>query len=117
MVYYAIGLLALMQELNTTTEQVTTAKHAAYADDLNGGGKIAQLRSRFDNIVVHCPKYGYNTEPTKSWLITKEHLFEEGTRAFEGAGVNVTASGKKQLGAAIDQLDYKNEFVAHLVQH
>jgi hypothetical protein len=116
MVYYAIGLLPLMYELSKPTEQITPPKHAAYADDLTGGGKIINLRSWFDKIVDHGPKYGYDAEPTKSWLIVKEHLLDEATLAFEGTGVNITKSGKKHLGAAIGQVDYRREFVSGLVK-
>ena len=132
MVYYAIGLLPYMQELIKPTqpiateqiatvqiaaEQIAPPKHAAYADDLTGGGKIANLRSWFNRIVEHGPKYGYSAEPTKSWLIVKEQLFIEATNAFEGTGVKITTHGKKHLGAAIGQLEFKSEFVSQLVKN
>ena len=116
MVYYAIGLLPLMRELSTPTEQTPPPKHAAFADDLTGGGKLINLRSWFDKIVEHGPKYGYDAEPTKNWLIIKEDLLEEATLVFEGTGVNITSSGKKHLGAAIGQVDYKRKFVSSLVK-
>ena len=56
-----IGLLPLMYDLSKPTERITPPKHAAYADDLTGGGKIINLRSWFDKIVDHSSKYVTNT--------------------------------------------------------
>ena len=61
--------------------------------------------------------YGYDAEPTKSWLIVKEQLQDEATQAFLGTGVNITVSGKKHLGAVIGQVEYKRKFITDLVNN
>ena len=75
-----------------------------------------ELRSWFDKIIELGPLYGYNAEPTKSWLIVKERSIQEAERIFENTGVNITASGKKQLGAALGTVEFKYEFVSKQVE-
>ena len=125
MAFYAIGLLPLIwclaepaepAELAEPAEPEDHSKQAAYADDLTGGGKLANVKQWFDSIVVNGPRLGYNAEPTKSWLIVKEEKLAEAEAIFEGTGVNITTHGKKHLGAALGTTDYKNEFVSSLVE-
>ena len=42
-----------------------------------GGGVLQNLRKWFDDILEYGPMYGYNAEPTKSWLIVKEEQLQE----------------------------------------
>ena len=90
-------------------------KQVAYADDLTGAGKLVRLRKWLDEIVANGPKFGYNAEPSKSWLIVKKEKLADAERIFEGAGVKITTAGKKHLGAAIGTIDYRQEFVSNLV--
>ena len=57
MAFDGIGLLPLIWLLHTSDDP---ARQAAFADELNGGGKLG--------------KYGYNAEPTKFWLVVKDTL-------------------------------------------
>ena len=105
--------------LLATPEGDTSANYAsqvAYADDLTGGGKLKGLRKWLDAIVEKGPMFGYNAEPSKSWLIVKEEKLEEAESVFEGAGVNITVHGKKHLGAVIGQVEHKQEFVSGLIE-
>ena len=116
MAFYAIGLTPMLSKISETRHATTNrAKHVAYADDLTGGGKLDSLRSWFDNIVDNGPMYGYDAEPTKSWLIVKPDLHEQATHIFEGTGVNITTRGKKHLGAVIGEFEHKHEFITDLV--
>ena len=112
MAFYAIGLLPLIWCL---AEADDPAKQVAYADDLTGGGELAQLKHWLDSIVENGPKLGYNAEPTKSWLIVKEEKLCEAEAMFQNSGINITTHGKKHLGAAIGSVDYRHEFVTGLV--
>ena len=57
-------------------------KQVAYADDLTGAGKLVRLRKWLDEIIANGPKFGYNTEPSKSWLIVKEEKLADAERIF-----------------------------------
>ena len=59
--------------------------------------------------------HGYDTEPTKSWLIVKPELHEQANHIFEGTGVNFTTREKKHLDAVIGEFKHKNEFITDLV--
>ena len=113
MAFYALGLLPLIWCLADPDD---SASQVAYADDLTGAGKLVRLRKWLDAIVERGPKFGYNAEPSKSWLIVKEEKLEEAKLVFQGAGVNITTQGKKHLGAALGTEGYRQEFVPELVQ-
>ena len=67
---YALGILPLIKQIDHITRQVW------FADDASAGGKLAQLRERWDLVVALGPGYGYFANPSKTWLIVKpEHLF------------------------------------------
>ena len=87
MAFYAIGSLPLIWSL---AECENSADQVAFADDLTGGGKLKNLRRLFDHIVDKGPLFGYNAEPSKSWLIVKKRNFDEAKSIFDGAGVNIT---------------------------
>ena len=116
MAFYALGLLPFTTMI-AQSSQPSTQHHSqvAYADDLIGGGKLRQIRKWFDEILKHGPMFGYNAEPTKSWLIVKDENHQEAEKCFEGAGVNITVRGQKHLGAVIGKTEYKHEFVSSLV--
>ena len=115
MAFYAIGLMPLILR-HARREQVSKAKQVGFADDMTGGGKLLMLREFFDGVVENGPMYGYDAEPTKSWLIVKEDRFEAAVEIFNGSGVNITTRGKKHLGAVIGQLHYKEKFVGDLLE-
>ena len=111
MAFYAIGLLPLIwcisqssKSLQASNDAQTSpdpqvsnnhAKQVAYADDLTGAGKLVKLRKWFDDIIQNGPSFGYNAEPSKSWLIVKQSKLAEAKRIFDGTGVEITTAGKK----------------------
>ena len=40
----------------------------------------------------------------------------EAEEAFEGTGVRITVEGKRHLGAVIESMEYKDEFVLSMVE-
>ena len=91
-------------------------KHVAYADDLTGGGRLRALKKWFDNVVLYGPQFGYDAEPSKSWLVVKDSLYDEAVEIFKDTAVKITKKGKKHLGAAIGHADFREEFVSALVK-
>ena len=62
---YAIGILPLLDVINTSNEPVN---HAAFADDLGGAGRLERLRSWWGKIISRGPSLGYFPEPSNgSW--------------------------------------------------
>ena len=86
-------------------------KLAAFADDVGAAGKLLGLRAFWSYILESGPKYGYNPQPAKSWLIVKPEKVEEARRIFEGTGVQITVEGERHLGAVIGNEEYKQRYI------
>jgi hypothetical protein len=83
-----------------------------YADD---AGSVANLRPWWDELARLGPSYGYFTNPSKTWLVSKEACLSDAISAFEGTNVNVTCKGRPYLGAPLGSSDYINTFVSEKV--
>lgn len=110
---YAVALTPLLNYLisQMARKKVTNVRNVAFADDLNGTGKLQELLHWWKCVCEYGPIIGYFPKPSKSWLIVKPNLIDEATALFKDSGIKITAEGKKHLGAAIGSEDYKNEFV------
>ena len=110
---YTVGIMPLIHEL-----QPTGTKQVWFADDATGGGTLKEVRSWSDQLNRNGPGYGYHPKASKSWLIVKEAAAEEAKRLFSGTGVQITREGKRLLGAAIGNNDFKEKFtiISPLVQ-
>ena len=91
---YAVAIAPLLQMIKSDDAQ--DVRHVAFADDLCGAGKLVQLRSWWDNIVVHGPHLCYYPRADKSRLIAKPHLEETAKKsllepmfAFQPMGTNI----------------------------
>ena len=116
MALYGLGLIPLLSKIKRD-DLSKNIQHVAYADDLTGGGCIRALRKWFDNIVLYGPSFGYDAEPSKSWLVVKESDYDEAVEVFKDTDVNITKRGKKHLGAVVGQIEYRKEFLADLVEN
>ena len=101
---YAIGILPLM----TAISGCSNVKHAAFADDLGGVGKLIGLKEWWDRVCYYGPFIGYFAKASKSWLIVKEKYFDEAESIFHDSGLNITIEGRKHLGATIGSTNFKN---------
>ena len=93
---YAIGITPLLSLINATGYTLETehkVKHAAFADDLGGTGKLQQIREWWDKIVKFGPLLGYYPNASKSWLIMKYNQETEAKHIFN----DVTIEGRKYL--------------------
>ncbi|XP_062507224.1 uncharacterized protein LOC134183654, partial [Corticium candelabrum] len=107
---YALGILPLINRIAGLCKQVW------FADDATGSGKLKNVRQWWSAIVEHGPTFGYHPNATKTWLIVKENLMEEGRKVFCDTSVNITNSGKRHLGAALGDTSFVNEYVGCKVQ-
>ena len=109
---YAIGLDPLL----TTLRSCTGIKQVAFADDLNGTGKIESLKLWWDKVVSLGPKIGYFAKPSKSWLIVKPQYLELALEIFHDSGLKITSQGRRHLGAVIGSNQFKAEFAQEKVK-
>ena len=102
---YAIGILPLINRLTQLCKQV------CFADDATGAGSVENVKKWWDAIVKEGPRFGYHPNALKMWLIVKENKFEEVQCVFDGTCVQITTSGKRNLGAALGHPLFVNEYV------
>ena len=103
---YALGSIPLFNALwSSDTKQV------AYADDLTAGGKLKPLLNWWRSLSSLGPKAGYFPKASKSWLIVKPEMYDLAKELFTGTSINVTADGKRHLGAVLGTLQYRQLYV------
>ena len=102
---YGIAILPLIKKLNSTCKQLW------FADDASAGGKIECLKEWWLKLQVIGPMYGYNPNPSKSWLLVKEHCLEIANHLFAGQGINVTSAGQRHLGSVLGSEHFLQGFV------
>ena len=92
---YALATIPLIQQLPSGVEQIW------YADDACACGKLGALREWWDRLCELGPSFGYFINAAKTWLVTKDHLFQDSISSFSGSGIRITSNGRPYFGAAI----------------
>ena len=105
---YALATIPLMQQLPSGVEQIW------YADDACACGKLGALCEWC--LCELGPSFGYFVNVAKTWLVTKDHLFQDSISSFSGSGIRVTSNGRPYLGAAIGSESYIQSFVADKIK-
>ena len=73
---------------------------------------VYSIKNYWDTLTVSGPKYGYFPKPTKSYLIVKEKKLVEVQVLFANSVANITAEGKRPLGAVIGtQKDNRKQLI------
>ena len=108
---YGVGITPLFK----LCSQNSTVKQAAFADDLIGADRLAELRTYWDNVCKFGPPLGYYSKASKSWLVVKEDRFESAKRIFEGTNINITTEGRCYLGGYIGKPENKLMYAKALV--
>ena len=113
MAIYAIAIIPLIMMLLELTEKFLNkqTKMVAFADDLSAGGSLSNIKKWWKALCNLCPKFGYNPEASKCWLIVKPQLVKEAEKLFENTKINITVNGKRHLGAVIGSQEYRDEYV------
>ena len=78
--------------------------------------ELGALREWWDRLCELGPSFGYFVNAAKTWLVTKDHLFQYSISSFSGSGIRVTSNGRPYLGAAIGSESYIQSFVADKVK-
>ena len=106
---YAVATIPLIKKLPETVTQVW------YLDDASALGSITNLRQWWDVLLSLGSSYGYNPNPSKTWLVTKREFLTNERSFFEGSNINVTSVSRHYLGAALGTPEYVNQFVTEKV--
>ena len=83
----------------------------AFADDLLSGGFLSNIKKWWKALFNLGPKFGYNPEASRYWLIVKPQLVKEADQLFENTKINITVNDKRHLGAVIGSQEYRDEYV------
>ena len=105
---YALGILPLIglfQELDDICKQVW------YADDAAACGKLLQLKMWWERIILLGLAYGYNANPSKTWLVVKPQHYSLAVEIFSDTGDNITCEGKRYLCFAIGTTSFIDAYV------
>ena len=76
---YALATIPLIRNLK---DSVSDISQVWYADDASGAGKITRLREWWDQLNALGSKFGYFTNASKTWLVTKENYFSTALESF-----------------------------------
>ena len=110
---YAIAIIPLILMIVDIMKERpnSTAKMAAYADDLIAVGNIDDLKFLWNQLCRLGPKFGYYPEASKSWLIVKDKYLEKAKSVFKNSDIQIATHGKRHLGAAIGKDSYKDKYM------
>ena len=106
MAMYAISIIPLIQSLKTDT-----VTQVGYSDDASAGGSLLKLRQWWDKLTY----FGYFPNASKSWLVVKEGFLPEVSDIFSGTSLNITDSGRRFLGAAIESFVMEVSSWVHII--
>ena len=82
----------------------------AYDDDISAAGSILSLKYCWDTLCKLGPKFGYFSEPTKSWLIVRSDCSGKAFRIFKHTNIQLITRGKKHLGAALGTSQFRDDY-------
>lgn len=110
MAMFAIAIRPLIDRLATAK-----ALQVWFADDAAGGGTVLALRRFWDLLLKYGPFFGYNANATKTWLLVKEDSLTAAEDAFGDAGIKITTSGVRHLGAPLGNREFVENYVSEQV--
>ena len=76
---YALATIPLIRNLKNSVSDIS---QVWYADDASGAGKITRLCEWWDQLNALGPKFGYFTNASKTWLVTKENCLSTAANIF-----------------------------------
>ena len=99
----AITIIPLIMMLMKLTEKIPNkqTKMVGFTHDLSAGRSLSNIKKWWKAFCNLGPKFGYNPEATKCWLIVKPQLVKEAEKLFDNTKTNITVNSKRHLGAVI----------------
>ena len=113
MSFYGLSTRPLQKILRIKSPAV---KQVWVADDATGAGKLKQLKEWWDIIITNGINIGYYVNASKSWLILKDpERMNEAKTIFADTAIKVTIEGKRHLGAALGNDNFRREYATEKV--
>ena len=112
-----LGILPLIKfllEFINLNEMNT--KEVVFADDFSVAGSLNSIEDYRDKLTAIGPNYGYFPKPYEILPDSKRKKTMEGKNLFANSRVNITAQGKRHLGAVIGSTGYRDKYVKDLVK-
>ena len=81
--------------------------NVAFVDDFTVCGKLESLKQWFGEICRLAPFIGHYVNPTKIWLIVKDHELDKAFRIFAGTGIKITLDCRRHLEGVFATNDNK----------
>ena len=78
-----------------------------FADDLSAEGSLSNIKKWVKVVRNLGPKFGYNPEASKWWLIVKPQLVKEAEKLSKNTKINITVNDKQHLSALIRSQEYR----------
>ena len=113
---YVLGILPYQIPAWFINSNEINAKDIVFLDDVSVAGSLNRIEDYWDKLTALGPKYGYLPKPMKFYLIVKENKLMKVQKLFANSRVNITAEGKRQLGAVVGSAEYRDEYVKDLVK-
>lgn len=92
---YTIAMITLICHLTGCVTQVW------YADDVCACGRLSDLCQWWDQLYKEGPGFGYISNASKTWLVTKDRWHSEAEITFSGTKVKQTNNGRPYLSSTI----------------
>jgi len=112
MAMYSISVTPLIRALNDSC-----IRQVWFADDATAGGTLCGLFEWWTKIKSLGAAYGYYPNASKTWLIVKPEFLGAANKVFRGTGVNVTADGRRHLGAALGCRSFTEQYMKEKMDH
>ena len=65
-----------------------------FADDAASGGKLRDIQSWWEKLIIHGPRFGYFPNAAKTFLLVKSPKLAEAEEVFSGTGIHITDKGR-----------------------
>ena len=100
---YDIGVTPLINMLIDllSNEYSANVNVMAYADDFSAAGNLQDLRRWWSSLPEIGAKFGYYSEPTKTWLVVEPCASEKLESVFFGTKIKITCEGRRYLEGSI----------------
>ena len=66
---------------------------AAYVDDRSAAGSVKNLEHWWQKLLEFGPKFEYQPQALKSWLITKPEMISKAEKYFHDTNIKITYTG------------------------
>ena len=110
MAMYTIATVPLINRLQQEVTQVW------FADGATAGGKLLDLRGWWDQLVECGNEYGYSANASNTWLVVKPEHLTRAMEIFADSEVQITAKGRRYLGATLGKRAFVEVFVTTKVR-